>query len=150
MLHPRSRVWRSSLVLALLVLGLSVLLASSAALAETPYNFIAPDVLHKRLEAKEALVLIDICVVEQFKTGHIPGSLETNAYPVETDAERARLAEKLPKIKESGVDVIIVCPRGGGGAKRAVDYYLSQGVDAKRLLILEKGMDGWPYEKEAK
>jgi len=41
-------------------------------------------------------------------------------------------------------------PGGGGGAKRTVDCYKSKGVAEDRLLILEKGMDAWPYEKEAK
>jgi rhodanese-related sulfurtransferase len=96
------------------------------------------------------MVLVDICVVEQFAKGHIPGSIETNAYPVETDEQRQNLAKVLPKIQESAGDVVIVCPRGGGGAKKTFDFYKSQGVDEKRLLILEKGMDKWPYETEAK
>jgi rhodanese-related sulfurtransferase len=38
------------------------------------------------------MILLDICPVEQFAKGHIPGSIETNAYPVDTDEQRARLA----------------------------------------------------------
>ncbi len=94
------------------------------------------------------MIIIDICSAEQFAKGHIKGSIETNAYPVKTDAEKAQLAEHLPTITSSTDDIIVVCPKGGGGAKRAVDYYKSEGIDANRLLILEKGMNGWPYETE--
>lgn len=41
--------------------------------------------------------------------------------------------------------IIIVCPMGGGGARNTVDYFKTQGVDAERLLILEKGIYKWPY-----
>jgi hypothetical protein len=56
----------------------------------------------------------------------------------------------LPKIESSADDVVIVCPKGGGGAKKTYDFYKSKGVDEKRLLILEKGMGGWPYKTESK
>ncbi|MRR39060.1 rhodanese-like domain-containing protein, partial [bacterium] len=35
--------------------------------------------------------------------------------------------------------------RGGGGAKSTCDYLKSRGVDENRLLILEKGSEGWPW-----
>jgi hypothetical protein len=35
---------------------------------------------------------------------------------------------------------------GGGAAKNTVDYFKAQGIDPKRLLILEKGIYNWPYE----
>ena len=114
------------------------------------YNFIAPKNLKSRIDANSSISIIDICPIEQFAKGHIKGSIETNAYPMKTKEEKARLAEYLPKIKVSSDDVVIVCPRGGGGAKRAFDFYNANGVEKSRLLILEKGMDGWPYETEKK
>jgi rhodanese-related sulfurtransferase len=114
------------------------------------YNFISADDLQKRIKSGDSMIFIDICPVEQFAKGHIKGSLETNAYPVEKESERDSLAKYLPKIKASSDDVIIVCPRGSGGAKRTFDFYKSNAVEEKRLLILEKGMDAWPYETEKK
>ncbi|MBU1566383.1 MAG: rhodanese-like domain-containing protein [Proteobacteria bacterium] len=114
------------------------------------YQYISAPQLQDRLKSKSPIILVDICVVEQFAKGHIPGSIETNAYPVETDEQRQSLAKVLPKILASADDVVIVCPRGGGGAKKTFDFYKSQGVDEKRLLILEKGMDNWPYATEVK
>lgn len=129
-----------------------VLLAAAIAWADDPgdYNFISAQALQKRIQEKSAPIIIDICPVEQFAQGHIEGSIETNAYPVKTEAEKTRLAELLPKIKASTVPIVIVCPRGAGGAKRTYDFYKASGVESSRLLILEKGMNGWPYETEKK
>lgn len=135
-----------------LLIGLVVLSQAAVSWAASAggYNYISAAELQKRLDAKHPMILVDICPAEQFAKGHIPGSIETNAYPVDTDEQRASLAKVLPKIQASKEDVIIVCPRGGGGAKKTVDYYKSQGVDEKRLIILEKGMDAWPYATEKK
>jgi rhodanese-related sulfurtransferase len=124
--------------------------AVSWATSADGYNYISPADLQKRLQSKSPMILLDICPVEQFAKGHIPGAVETNAYPVDTDEQRERLAKVLPQIQASKDDVIILCPRGGGGAKKTFDFYKSKGVDEKRLLILEKGMDAWPYETEKK
>lgn len=127
------------------------LLASTGAWADQgDYKYISASDLQERLQKKSPMILVDICVVEQFAKGHIAGSIETNAYPVETEDQRQGLAKALPQILASQDDVIIVCPRGGGGAKKTFDFYKSQGVDPKRLLILEKGMDKWPYETVTK
>jgi rhodanese-related sulfurtransferase len=129
-----------------------VFLAATGSWAASPdgYNYISPADLQKRLQSKSPMILLDICPVEQFAKGHIPGAIETNAYPVDTDEQRGRLAKVLPQIQASKDDVIILCPRGGGGAKKTFDFYKNKGVDEKRLLILEKGMDTWPYETEKK
>ena len=99
------------------------------------YNFISAESLSNRINSGFSMIIVDICPVEQFAEGHIKGSIETNAYPVKTKAEKARLAEHLPKIKASTDDVVIVCPRGGGGAKRTFGFYRDHGVEKDRLLI---------------
>jgi rhodanese-related sulfurtransferase len=134
-------------------LTIALALAAAAGFSAAPsdgYNYISAADLQKRLQAKSPMILLDICPVEQFAKGHIPGAIETNAYPVDTDEQRERLAKVLPKIQASPDDVIILCPRGGGGAKKTFDFYKSKGIDPKRMLILEKGMDAWPYETEKK
>jgi len=136
------------------IFGVCVLFLVAAAVswaaAGDGYNYISAADLQKRLQAKSPMILLDICPVEQFAKGHIPGAIETNAYPVDTDEQRGRLAKVLPQIQASKDDVIILCPRGGGGAKKTFDFYKSKGVDPQRMLILEKGMDAWPYETEKK
>ena len=42
--------------------------------------------------------------------------------------------------------MVIVCPRGAGGAERTYDYLKSQGVAEKRMMILEGGQQDWPYK----
>ena len=114
------------------------------------YNYISQDEMRSRIDAKDQMTIVDICPIDQFDKGHLPGSVETNAYPVKTDEERAKIAKVLPEIKSSTEDVVIVCPGGRGGAKRTYDYYVEQGVAESRLFILEKGMNGWPYQTESK
>ncbi|MBM9513105.1 rhodanese-like domain-containing protein [Desulfogranum marinum] len=124
--------------------------STASAFLSGKYNFISPDDLQKRIEVNSPMILVDICPVEQFAKAHIPGSIETNAYPVKTDEERASLSRLLPQIRKSQDDVIVLCPRGGGGAKRTYDFYKANGVAENRLLILEKGVDNWPFATEAK
>lgn len=131
-------------------LGFMALTGAAWAASAGGYNYIRAQDLEKRIQQGPPVILVDICPVDQFAKGHVPGSIETNAYPVKTDGEKARLEKIMPKITSSSDDVVIVCPKGGGGAKNTFDYYKSKGVSEKRLLILEKGMSEWPYEKEGK
>ncbi|PLX40985.1 MAG: hypothetical protein C0609_11415 [Deltaproteobacteria bacterium] len=114
------------------------------------YNYIEPADVSSRVEMGEEQVLVDICEPAQFAEGHVPGSIETNAYPVKSAEERARLDKALAEIEKSEADVVVVCPRGKGGAKRAYDYLKERGVEESRLKILIGGMDGYPYRKESK
>ncbi len=68
------------------------------------YNTISAADLQKRLQSKSPMILLDICPVEQFAKAHIPGAIETNAYPVDTDEQRQQLAKVLPQIQSSQDD----------------------------------------------
>ncbi|HZV82966.1 MAG TPA: rhodanese-like domain-containing protein, partial [Geobacteraceae bacterium] len=81
-----------------------------------------------------------------FGKQHFKGAIETNAYPVKSDESRQRLDKTIPLLTASANPVVIVCPRGGGGAKATYDYLKSRGIEEKRLLILEGGMQGWPHK----
>ncbi|MBA3010005.1 MAG: rhodanese-like domain-containing protein [Desulfobacula sp.] len=135
-------------VLSILITWAAIALCASWAVAADTYNYIKAKDLNVRLSAGSPMIIVDICPVEQFTKGHVKGSIETNAYPVKTEEEKAKLAAILPKLKASADDIIVVCPKGGGGATKTVDYYKAGGIDEKRLLILEKGMGEWPYETE--
>lgn len=138
------------LILVLLTFMMAGIFGTAWAASADGYNYIAADELNTRLAAGTPMILIDICPVEQFAKGHIKGAVETNAYPVKTEEEKARLAERLPLLKASADEIIILCPRGGGGAKNTFDFYKANGIDENRLLILEKGMEKWPFATEAK
>ncbi|MDO9079604.1 MAG: rhodanese-like domain-containing protein, partial [Desulfuromonadales bacterium] len=87
--------------------------------------------------------LVDTHVEEEFARHHLTGATATFAYPVKSESDKAKLEVTLSKLKSDSVPVVVVCPRGAGGATRTYDYLLSQGIAAERLLILEKGQEGW-------
>ena len=71
--------------------------------------------------------------------------LRPTLFPVKSDQDKQKLQAFVGQVKASEEAVTIVCPRGGGGAKRAYDYLKEQGVSEARLLILEGGQAKWPY-----
>ena len=125
-----------------------VLVACGGKVKENPkYNYISAEETAKLMrEDASKLVLIDIQEKPDFTEEHLKGALATYAYPVKTDEEKARLAEVLPNIKP-GQKVIIICPRGGGGADRAYDFYLEKGVNKEQLFTLKGGQYEWPRDK---
>ena len=120
-------------------------LALSSALA-SDYNYISPEKVKTWLETQKPFTIVDIQVTDEFKAHHLPGSTATYAYPVKTDAEKAQIDDAIQLSLEKDTPIVVVCPRGGGGAKRCYDYMKSKNVPEDRLLILEKGMGGWPYK----
>lgn len=109
------------------------------------YNYISAEDLSQRLSSHQETLLVDIQVQDEFSEHHIAGALATYAYPVKSDADRQKLSAAITEAKQSSAPVVIVCPRGGGGAKRTYDYLLKEGISTERLLILKDGQQGWPY-----
>lgn len=109
------------------------------------YQYISAAETKTKLMAEAPMFLVDIQVEQEFSQHHLPGALATYAYPVKSNQDRAKLDTTLTQLKDSSEVVVIVCPRGGGGAKRAYDHLQKQGIAAARLFILEKGQQGWPY-----
>lgn len=110
------------------------------------YSYISPEALKAQIENDTPLHLVDIQVEEEFAAHHLPGAIETCAYPVKSDSDKHKLHKFVAELKKDALPVVIVCPRGGGGAKRAVKYLEAEGIAESRLLILEKGQQGWPYK----
>ncbi len=122
----------------------TLILTSSFAMAGS-YNFLSPEHLKQSIESHESLVLLDIQVENEFSQHHIEGALATYAYPVKSDADRVKLKPVLTRLQTSQTPVVVICPRGGGGAKRAYDFLVENGIDEQRLKILEGGQQKWPY-----
>ena len=129
---------RAIAVLAILFLAATVALAAE-------YQYVKPELFRQWLESGKKTIIVDIQVPAEYEKRHFKDSLATGAYPVKSDQERQRLDQTLAIITASPGDVVIVCPRGGGGAKNTFDYLKGKGIAEKRLYILEKGMEGWPY-----
>ena len=128
----------------LFLLIFALILTSSMAMA-SDYNFISPEKLKQGIEKRENLLLLDIQVEADFTQHHLEGALATYAYPVKSDADRDKLTPVVALIKADQAPVVIICPRGGGGAKRAYDFLVNNGVEVERLKILEGGQQKWPY-----
>ena len=111
------------------------------------YNYVAPDQFKQWLEKGKDMSIVDIQVPDEFQQHHFKGSLETNSYPVKSADDKQKLDAVLPKLAATQNDVVVICPRGGGGAKNTYDYLKENGVSEKRLYILEEGMQGWPYKE---
>lgn len=120
-------------------------LTAAAALA-SDYNFVSPEKVKHWIETKAPVTIVDIQVTEEFDLHHLPGSIATYAYPVKSDVERARIDNAVEVSIARGNPVVVVCPRGGGGAKRCYDYMKSKHVPEDKLLILKDGIAGWPYK----
>ena len=131
-------------ILSYVTAGLILCLLTVAALA-ADYRFVKQETFKQWLESGKKMVLVDIQPPADFAKKHFKGALETGAYPVKSDEEKKRLDLILDRINSSQDDVVIVCPRGGGGAKNTWDYLIAKGIPVSRLYILEKGSEGWPY-----
>lgn len=128
-----------------LVLGLAVLLFSATVVCAE--NYVKPDQFKQWLEAAKPVQIVDIQPPEEYEKHHFKSSIQTNAYPAKTDEEKQKLDRILPALQASKDDVVVVCPRGGGGAKNTCDHLKSKGIPEERLFILEKGIEGWPYKE---
>lgn len=129
------------------VLVVMLLLGSAFAALAGNYRYVEPEQFKQWLESGKDMAIVDIQVPADFQKHHFKGALETNAFPVKTQEERQRLDKVLPLLTKSQNDVVVVCPRGGNGTKNAYDYLKKEGIDEKRLFILEDGMQDWPYKE---
>ncbi|MBU0485363.1 MAG: rhodanese-like domain-containing protein [Proteobacteria bacterium] len=110
------------------------------------YQYVSAEELKGWLEAARPVLLVDIQEKQDFAAHHIRGSLETNAYPVKSDAERQTIDPAVSRAKDYEA-VVVICPRGKGGAKRTYDYLKEHGVPEAKLTILTDGMEKWSYQE---
>ena len=129
--------------LLLLIGALTMGTVAFAVEGQSKYQYITAQALQERLTAGQPTNLVDIQVEEEFAKQHIKGAVPTYAYPVKSADDTAKLDAVVGKLKANNDPVVIVCPRGAGGATRTYDYLLTRGIAAERLLILEKGQEGW-------
>lgn len=126
---------------------ISLLMFFCSAMPASAENFLAPDVFKQWLDVGKPVIIVDIQVPDEFQKHHFKNSIEPNAYPAKTDEEKKKLDGILPAVNSSRDDVVIVCSRGGGGAKNTYEYLKSKGVSESRMHIVEKGIEGWPYKE---
>ena len=132
-----------------LTLAVAVTFAATAAFAGNlfggNYQYVAPGDFKKWLETGKRVQVVDIQVPAEFQQHHFKGAVQTNAFPVKSAEDKQKLDRVLPLLTASREEIVIVCPRGGGGAKNTYDYLKAKGITEARMHILEDGMQGWPY-----
>lgn len=114
--------------------------------AEKAYQYYTAEETKAAIENQADIILLDIQVEEEWNAHHIAGAIPTYAYPVKTPEEEAKLAAVMPDLA-GDQPIIVICPGGGGGATRTIDYLTSQGMAPERFFILENGQSKWPYEE---
>ena len=129
-------------VLAVLVIGM----LNMAALFEN-FNYVTADDFKQWLDSGKAMVLVDIQVKDEFSLHHFKNSIETNSFPVDTDEQRKMIDPAVAASKAAGTDVVVICPRGGGGAKKCYNYLKDQGIPETKHFILEGGIAKWPHQE---
>lgn len=114
------------------------------------YNYISPAELKSRLDAGEitagTLIMVSSQTEEEWASGYLPDAYPTYSRPLTEDAHFAKLDPFLNIAKDTDADIIIICPRGGSGARRPFDYFAENGISKDRLLLLEGGQEA--YNKE--
>jgi rhodanese-related sulfurtransferase len=111
--------------------------------AASAYRYLSGPELERKLKAHESMDVVDIQVLPEFAKHHIQGAIPTYSYPVKSAEDKSKLDAVLPKLRASTGPVVIVCPRGAGGAERAYEHLKERGIPEARLFILEKGQAGW-------
>ncbi len=114
------------------------------------YNYVSADKVKSWIETGSPVNIVDIQEPKEFKAHHLPGAIATYSYPVKSDSDKAKLDNAVAECKKNQAPVVVVCPRGKGGATRCYDYLKEKGVAEDRLLILENGQLGWPHKEMVK
>ena len=109
------------------------------------YQYISAEEVKQNLAANTSMTLVDIQVEDEFNQHHINGAVATYAYPVKSAGDKEKMNAAATTLKTNQDLAVVVCPRGGGGAKRAYDYLLESGIPESRVFILTKGQAAWPY-----
>lgn len=128
------RIWFFSIIL--------LVLSAAQALAQ---NYVKPDQFKQWIETSKPLQIVDIQPAADFAKQHFKNSIQTNAFPAKSAEEKQKIDAVLPGLQSSKDNIVIVCPRGGGGAKNTYEHLKAKGIPESRLFILEKGIQGWPF-----
>jgi len=125
------------------LISISLLVFSAAqTLAQ---NYVKPDQFKQWIETSKPVQIVDIQPAADFTRQHFKNSIQTNAFPAKSAEEKQKIDAVLSGLQSSKDDIVIVCPRGGGGAKNTYEHLKAKGIPETRLFILEKGIQGWPF-----
>ena len=120
--------------------------------ADIEWQMITPKDMKKVLETDDPTdyQIIDIQPEADYAKGHLPNSISVPAYPVDTEELEKLVVDSADDFKEGDNPIYVVCPGGGGGAKRTISLLIDEGIDESRLFIVENGAKKWPYKDDSK
>ncbi|OQX16566.1 MAG: hypothetical protein BWK76_11385 [Desulfobulbaceae bacterium A2] len=124
---------------------LAFLLVFSGLARAQGYNLVGIDEFKGWLEGKRSVHIVDIQPQKDFQKQHFADSIQTRAFPLESEEQLARLDKGVEAYTREQRDVVIIFSQGKQGAERAFDYLKSKGIPTNRLFILTGGMASWPY-----
>ncbi len=133
---------KSGFIIAVLLLVAA--LAPTSGFAKD-YHYMSAAEVKENLGNNTPMTLVDIQVEKEFKQHHIIDAVATYAYPVKSTADRDKMAVAVAALQHNSNLAVVVCPRGGGGAKRAYDHLVNSGIAEERVYILTAGQAQWPY-----
>ncbi len=112
------------------------------------YKYYSQDQLHSAIEDASPVVIFDVQVEADYNAHHIDGAVATYAFPVKSDADKAKIDAQFQVLEETDSDIVIICPMGRIGAERTYVYLLEKGIAPERLFILEGGQAGWTSDTD--
>lgn len=136
-------MYRKGIKFVLVVLLLSFAVTAGA----TELNYMDAARFKGLCSSKAPMVLADIQKPHDFRKHHFFAAIETDAYPVKTGGDQAKLDVIRQMFQKTGNDVIVIGPRGGPASKRAANYLIRQGIPAEKVFILEGGIKKWPDQE---
>jgi rhodanese-related sulfurtransferase len=109
------------------------------------WQFKTADEVKELIETNADVLYLDIQPEEDYNKGHLPNTIASYAYPVDSEELENKVRDSVAELKNSEAPIVVICPGGGSGAKRTISVLIEEGIDASRLFILEDGAKGWPY-----
>jgi len=138
---------KKTILLSFMIIAISCAFSFNISSADEAYRYVSPIEVVEYIELNEPLCLLDVQSKNEFEKHHIVGSTPTYAYPVATRPDKQKLDVAVDEIKDKKFPIVLICPRGGGAARRSYDYLKSVGIREERLFILWGGIEGWNYTR---
>ena len=124
----------------ILLIALTALLAAAPCMA-AGYNYVAAGQLKQWLAGHKKLVIVDLQPADEFRERHYDDSLWVGPLAGKNSSAFKKLDRIGKRQLKSAAEIVIVSCTGAKDARQALDRLSGLGIDRKRLLILEQGMD---------
>lgn len=115
-------------------------LAAAPALMAAGYAYLKPDQLKDWLERGRMISIADLQPEDDFSNHSYKDSVWVGPYGEKNESAKARLSMFVNMSRTNGNDIVIVSSNGGEDALSAAKFLTVNGIDKKRILILENGI----------